>query len=406
MIAYLDLPSGLSGDMLLGCLIDCGWPPQRLRQTIEQLDLPAGDWAVQVQDVLKGPLRAKRVEVLVEEGRHRRGLADIRQILQSSKLPTSITERAVSIFTRLANAEAKVHGTTPEQIHFHEVGALDAIIDIVGGVTGLHELGVERLYASALPLGHGWTESAHGRLPLPAPATLELLATADAPTRPAPGPGELVTPTAAAILAELATFEQPMMTLSRIGTGAGQKEFAWPNVARLWLGAAQSTGPIVQLETNIDDMNPQLYAAVSERLFAAGARDVWVTPVQMKKGRPGVVLSVLGAAADETTLADVMLRETTTLGVRVHLLHHRHEARREVREVVTDHGKLRVKIRWLGQEPAGAMPEYEDCRRLAEIAGVPVRTVYESATAACQALLAELKAGTAEESETIGRRST
>jgi uncharacterized protein (TIGR00299 family) protein len=393
MIGYLDLPSGLSGDMLLGCLVDCGWPLERLRKTIELLNLPTGEWAVSAQNVMKGAIRARRVDVLAEEGQHHRRLADICGMIESSEVAGLVKHRAVAIFTRLAAAEAKVHGTTPDRIHFHEVGAVDSIIDIVGSVTGLHELGIEQLYASAVPLGHGWTESAHGRIPLPAPATLELLAAVGAPTRPAPGPGELLTPTAAAILAELATFSQPVMTISRIGIGAGQKEFEWPNVARLWLGEPEAMGPVLQLETNIDDMNPQLVAAVSASLFVAGALDVWTTPVQMKKGRPGIVLSVLARAAGESTLADLILRETTTLGVRVHAVHHRHEARREFREITTDFGIVRAKVKWLGNEPAGAMPEYEDCRMLADAKRVPVRIVYESATVACQALMAELRDG-------------
>jgi uncharacterized protein (TIGR00299 family) protein len=391
MIAYLDLPSGVSGDMLLGCLIDAGWPAQRLRQTIESLRLPDGEWALQVQEVQKGSLRAMRVDVLFEEGKQRRGLAEIRQIIEASELPSVVQARAIAVFSRLAQVEAKVHGTSPDKIHFHEVGAIDAIIDVVGVVMGLHELGIERVYASALPLGPGWTQTDHGKVPLPAPATMELLAAAVTPTRPAPGPGELVTPTGAALLAELATFTQPAMTLSRIGIGAGQREFAWPNIARLWLGEAEvgasPTGAIVQIETNIDDMNPQLYAAVSDKLFAAGARDVWFTPIQMKKGRPGVMLGVLGSAAHEAKLADVILRETTTLGVRVHALAHRHEARREMRPVETAFGPVHVKVKWIGNEAVGAMPEYEDCRKLADAANVPVRTVHEAATVVAQELL-------------------
>jgi uncharacterized protein (TIGR00299 family) protein len=391
MIAYLDLPSGLSGDMLLGCLLDCGWSVQQLRKTIESLPLPAAEWAIEVHPVLKGSLRATCVKVLVEEGKHQRRLADVAAIISASTLPAKVREQSIAIFQRLANAEAKVHGTTPDKIHFHEVGAVDAIIDIVASVAGLNELGVEKLYASPVPLGHGWIESAHGRLPLPAPATIELLSAANAPIHPAPGPGELLTPTGAAILAELASFEQPVMRLSRIGIGAGQRDFAWPNIARMWLGEAEATGAIVQLETNIDDMNPQLYAAVSEKLFEAGARDVWLTPVQMKKGRPGVVLSVLAVAKDEAVLAEVMLRHTTTLGVRVHAIQHRHEARREIREVSTPLGNLRVKIKWMDEQAVDAVPEYDDCRAIADRSGISLLQVHQSAMAAGQALLAELR---------------
>jgi len=391
MIAYLDLPSGVSGDMLLGCLVDCGWPAEQLRRVIQRLKLPPGEWAVQVQEVRKGSLRAMKVEVLFAEGRHRRNLADVRKIIESSDLPEIIRTRAVAVFTRLANAEAKVHGATPAEIHFHEVGAIDAIIDVVGVVAGFHELGVERIHASPLPLGPGWTGSDHGKIPLPAPAALELLAAVGAPTRPAPGPGELVTPTGAALLAELATFEQPTMTLSRIGVGAGQRDCAWPNIARLWLGHVEAGGPLVQLETNIDDMNPQLHPAVSDKLFAAGAKDVWLIPIQMKKGRPGVLLGVLASAEHESALAEIILRETTTLGVRVHAIARRHEAQREMHEVQTEFGTVRVKVKRVGEEAIGAMPEYEDCQKLASDRGAPVRVVYESAIVAGQSLLAMLR---------------
>jgi pyridinium-3,5-bisthiocarboxylic acid mononucleotide nickel chelatase len=391
MIAYLDLPSGLSGDMLLGCLVDGGWNAERLRATVEALHLDSAEWAIEVMPVLKHSLRATRVQVLAEERKYQRRLADVVAIIDASELPAVVRERAIAVFNRLANAEAKVHGTTPDQIHFHEVGAVDAVIDIVASVNGLHELGVERLYCSPIPLGAGWTDSAHGRLPLPAPATMELLSAARVPTRPAPGAGELLTPTAAAILAELATFEQPAITLSRIGIGAGQKDFAWPNIARIWLGESQGAGQLVQLETNIDDMNPQLYAPLFQTLLNAGAKDVWLTPVQMKKGRPGAVLAVLALAKDEAMLADVIFRETTTLGVRVHEIRHRHEARREIRAVSTPFGDVHVKVKWIGTEAVDAVPEYEDCRLIAERTGTSLLRVHQAAMVAGQALLGELR---------------
>lgn len=391
MIAYLDLPSGLSGDMLLGCLIDCGWGPEQLRKTIEALPLSTAEWAIDVQPVLKGALRATRVAVLAEEDKTSRGLADVTAVINASTLPAVVRTRAVGVFNRLANAEAKVHGTTVDQVHFHEVGAVDAIIDIVASINGLHELGVEKLHASPVPLGGGWAETAHGRLPMPAPATLELMSAVRAPTRPAPGPGELLTPTAAAILAELATFEQPSMRLSRVGIGAGQRDFAWPNIARMWLGEAEGAGTLVQMETNIDDMNPQIYGALFEKLLKAGARDVWLTPAQMKKGRPGVVLAVLAGINDEAVIVDLLMRETTTLGVRVHAIDHRHEARREVRQVETPFGPVNVKVKWIGSDPIDATPEYEDCRSIAERTGEPLLRVQQAAMVAGQKLLLQLR---------------
>jgi len=270
------------------------------------------------------------------------------------------------------------------------VGALDAIIDIVGVCAGLHQLGIERLYASGVPLGEGWTMSAHGRIPLPAPATLALLSVAGAPTRPAPGPGELVTPTGAALLSELATFAQPPMQLGRIGQGTGQKEFTWPNVARLWLGQPLDNGLLVQIETNIDDMNPELYESVSQNLFTAGALDVWLTPIQMKKGRPGVLLSVLAPANKESGLADLLLRETTTLGVRLHYVQ-RQTAQRDFATVQTVYGPVQIKRKWLKDELIGSKPEYADCQRLAAEQNVPLRQVYEAAQASAYQAFGELK---------------
>lgn len=386
MIAYLDLPSGISGDMFLGCLVDAGWPVTELEATIARLRLPPASWALTQTSVMRGPLRATLVDVRATVGDAHRHLHHIREMITQSTLPLLIQERAVAVFTRLAAAEANVHGSTIEEVHFHEVGAIDAIIDIVGVCAGLAALGVERLYASGAPLGEGWTKSAHGPIPLPAPATLALLTAVNAPTRPAPGPGELVTPTGAALLAELATFHQPRMKLQRIGIGAGQKEFAWPNVARLWLGASVDDGLLVQMETNIDDMNPELYAAVSDQLFAAGALDVWTTPIQMKKGRPAVLLSVLAPASREQGLADILLRETTTLGLRVHIVQ-RHEAPRDFVTVETPYGAVPVKRKWLYNQVVGVKPEYEACLRLAQQQGVSVRLVHEAAQAAAYVLL-------------------
>jgi uncharacterized protein (TIGR00299 family) protein len=396
MIAYLDMPSGISGDMFLGCLVDAGWPVDELRATIERLGLPPGSWHIEQERVMRGPLAATLLKVEVTEGDQHRHLHHIAAILDQADLPQRVKERSLAVFRRLAEAEASVHGSTIEEVHFHEVGALDAIIDVVGVCAGLEALGIQALYASSAPLGEGWTKSAHGRIPLPAPATLAILAGVGAPTRPAPGPGELVTPTGAALVAELAHFRQPPMRLQRIGLGAGRKEFEWPNVARLWLGEPQQAAQEVQdaqpeamvlLETNIDDMNPELYASVSGALFAAGARDVWLTSIQMKKDRPAVQLSVLGMAGDEASLVKTLLRETTTLGVRVQPVT-RYAAQRTVQQVSTAFGEVQVKVKWLDGQAVGAKPEHDECVRLAQQHNVPVRVVYEAASAAAYSLLA------------------
>ncbi|MDY7109843.1 MAG: nickel pincer cofactor biosynthesis protein LarC [Planctomycetota bacterium] len=385
MIGYLDMPSGISGDMFLGCLVDAGWTVDALRDTIDRLGLPDGSWRIEARSEHRRSLRAILVDIRVTEtDPPHRTLGQISETITRSDLPAPVRERAVAVFERLARAEAAVHGADLETVHFHEVGAMDAIIDIVGVVAGLHALHIETLYASSLPLGAGWVDAAHGALPLPAPATLELLAAAGAPTCPAPGPGELVTPTGAALVAEFAAFSQPLMQLERIAVGCGRRELDWPNLARLWLGQPLDAGPMVQIETNIDDMNPQFYADVAQRLFDAGAADVWLTPVQMKKNRPAVVLSVLAPAARELALVEIILRETTTLGLRVRPVR-RHEARREMRSVDTAYGAVTVKLKWLGVELIGVMPEYDDCRRLAERHRVPVRLVHEAAAAAAQA---------------------
>jgi uncharacterized protein (TIGR00299 family) protein len=391
VIGYLDLVSGLSGDILLGCLVDAGWPVEQLRDTIARLGLAEGEWGVEARRVMRGPFNATLVDVRAAEGRTHRHLSHILGIIDAADIGPSTKQRAAAVFERLAAAEAKVHGTTVERVHFHEVGAVDAIVDVVGAAAGLEALGITRLHASAVPLGDGWADTQHGRIPLPAPATLEILAGAGAPTRPALGPGEWVTPTGAAILAALATFGQPSLRLERIGIGAGQREAAWPNVARLWIGSEIGGGTLVQLETNIDDMNPQLFAAVAEGAFAAGALDVWFTPVQMKKGRPGVVLSALVPRERQHDVAGVILRESTTLGVRAFALEGRDEARREVREVPTPFGPIRVKVKWVGADAVGAGPEYDDCARAAARCGVPVKSVHEAATAAAHQLVLSLR---------------
>jgi len=401
MIAYLDTPSGISGDMFLGCLVDAGWPLSELRGVVQRLGLPEDACALEEERVMRGPLAATLVKVDAAETHVHRHLGDVERIILGADLPERVQQRAVAVFRRLAKAEAAVHGTTVDHVHFHEVGAIDAIVDIVGVCAGLDALGVESLFASALPLGEGWTMSAHGRIPLPAPATLALLAAAGSPARPAPGPGELVTPTGAALLAELAEFRQPRMRLQRIGLGAGRKEFEWPNVARLWVGEAEKPhteeslaqlhATHVVIEANIDDMNPELYGAISQRLFDRGAVDVWTTPIQMKKGRPAVKLSVLAPLALEAKLAEAVLQETTTLGVRVQTVH-RYEADRSFDTVNTEFGTVRVKLKWIGGALFGVKPEYEDCARLAQEWNVPVRLVNEGAQVAAYRLYGREKA--------------
>ena len=296
------------------------------------------------------------------------------------------------VFQRLAEAEAKVHGETVETVHLHDVGAIDAIVDVMGTVAGLRLLEVEALGSSALPVGSGSVEGPHGTLPVPAPATLELLARAKAPVRAANGGrGELVTPTGAAIVTALAKFERPEMTLERAGYGAGSREIAGrPNVLRLWVGEAvtSATRPMLLIETNIDDMTGELLAYARDRLLEAGAADVWFTSIQMKKGRPGVMLSVICTEAEEEAVARLLLRETSTLGVRVRPIQ-RWEAEREVIEFESSLGSAAVKVKHIPGEPPRVAPEYEACKRIAEVTGLPLADVYRVVEAEGEARIAE-----------------
>lgn len=403
-LLYCDCFSGISGDMFLGALLDAGLPLEHLEARFRQLGLPefAGVSARRVQ---KGALAATLLELhLHEHGHdhthshdhehehdhdhdHDRSYADIRALIETSALPARVKELSLAVFQKLAEAEARVHGTTPEQVHFHEVGAADSILDIVGAAAGLEYFGVEKVYSSPLPLGSGTVDTRHGRLPVPAPATLELLTAAGAPVIPSPARCELVTPTGAALLAALAGFTQPAMRLVRTGTGAGRRDLEWPNVMRVLLGEADAAaGSHVEIETNIDDMNPQVYGAVMARLFQAGALDVYLTPITMKKLRPAVRLSVIARREDEERLCALLLAETSTLGVRVTPLR-RHEACREMRTIDTPYGPVRVKLKLLEGRPVQAAPEYDDCARIAEEHRLPVLQVLREVEALAAALI-------------------
>ncbi len=377
-IAYADCFSGVSGDMFLASLLDAGLPLEVLQDSIEKLNLPE-KVELRLTETRKGALRAADLEVIVPPGRHRRHLSDILTIFAHSRLPESIQQTAGRIFTLLAEAEARVHGEPIEEVHFHEVGALDSIVDITGAVIGLEALGIEKLYASPLPYGAGTVNSAHGILPLPAPGTLEVLRLVQAPLVPSSAQVELVTPTGAAILGALAAFERPTLTIQKTGVGAGKRDLPWPNLMRLIVGETPSHGPseMVQLETNIDDMNPQFYGYIMEKLFAAGARDVFLTSIHMKKNRPGTLLGVIALRRDEAALAELILRETTTLGLRVQPIG-RYEARREFRQIQTPFGPLTLKEKILDGKIIQAVPEYDECVRLANENNVSLAEIYKS----------------------------
>jgi hypothetical protein len=375
--------------MILGALLDAGVEPEVWQKELDKLNLSG--YELKIDRVQKQGIAATAVRVLVSEGGQERHLAEIEELVDSSQLPAEVKGISAKVFRRLAVAEARVHGTTPDQIHFHEVGGVDAIIDIVGAVVGLRLLGVEEIYASTLPLGYGFVDCAHGRLPLPAPATVELLR--GVPVRSRDVEGELVTPTGAAILTTLAKGFGPFppMTVEGIGYGAGQRDFPFPNLLRLLVG---TTSPaldarletVTLLEANIDDLNPEFYGHLMERLFAAGALDVYLTSVQMKKNRPGVVLSVICPPAQAQALAALVFAETTTLGLRRQEVQ-RWALARERLEVETPYGAVGVKVAKLSGKVMTASPEYEDCRRLALERGVPLKEVHAAAADAIRAYL-------------------
>jgi uncharacterized protein (TIGR00299 family) protein len=388
-VGYLDCFSGASGDMILGALVDAGLSLASLRAELARL--PLTGYRLSARKVRRAGLAATQVRVTVAKKQPPRRLRGILSIIEGSSLPPADKEKGAAIFRRLAEAEAKAHGLPLAKTHLHEVGAVDAIVDVMGAVAGLRLLGVEELFASALTLGGGRTQSSHGALPLPAPATLEIAAAAGAPTAAHQGGGEreLLTPTGAAIITTLARFQRPAMKVEGVGYGAGSRDTpGWPNVLRLWLGTRVDEAEQVMLlaETNIDDMSPEILGYVQERLFAGGAADVWLTPIQMKKGRPGVVLSVLCPVQAEGAIVSLLLRETSTLGVRLREVR-RQEAEREVLEFESSLGPAVVKVKRLPGERPQAAPEYEICRRLAETSGLPLAEVYRIVQGEAQALL-------------------
>jgi len=386
-IAYLDCFSGISGNMCLGALLDAGVPLECVESALARL--PVRGYRLRAERVLRRGIGATHVEVELDESeRHpHRGLSDVLDIIGGAGLPAPVAERSAAVFRSLAEAEAKVHDTDVERVHFHEVGAVDAICDIVGTVAGLAELGVERLLFSTVRLGGGTVKVAHGVLPVPAPATAELLK--GLPTAGGPVQMELATPTGAAILKALGepSPEWPAMSVQAIGYGAGGRDpQEVPNVLRLVVGEAPAGAQadsdyVYVLETNLDDMTGEQVGYCMEKLAEAGALDAFTTPVQMKKGRPGVQVTVLCGPERLQAAEEVFWRHTTTLGVR-RSLWQRSKLARESRTVRTPWGEVRVKIARLGGEVVRCKPEYEDCRALAEAHGVPLEAVQSEALTA------------------------
>ncbi len=394
-VAYVDARFGAAGDMLLGAALDAGADLEPVREALDAL--PVGGWSLDVQAVRRAGFAATKADVSVETPQPPRTASEIVTMIEAAALPPRVRERAVATFELLGSAERAVHGTPEEEdAHLHEVGGVDAIVDVVGTFAALETLGVERICASGLPAGGGTARAAHGRLPVPAPAVLELAARSGATlleAQPGEPPSELVTPTAMAILGAVAEFERPALRLERIGLGAGTRDpEGWPNVVRLWIGEAEASAtghglrPIALLETNVDDMPGEHLPFLEARLREAGALDVWWTAVQMKKGRPGLQITAVAAREDADAVAASLLEHSPTLGVRATELL-RYEAEREVFEFESSLGPAAVKVKRLPGEPPRAAPEYESARSLAERSGLPIAAVYALLTQEALALL-------------------
>ncbi len=383
---YLDCFAGISGNMFLGACLQLGVPLAHLTAELEKL--PFDDhWSLIVDDVSKNGIAAVHLDVDLHEHHHdhhhehhhHRSMADIRTIIESSTLSLEIKKLALLIFEKLAAAEGKIHNTPPEDVHFHEVGAVDSIIDIVGAAICIDYLDVERVFVSKINVGSGTVDCAHGLMPVPAPATAELLA--GFPTRRSTVEKELTTPTGAAIVAALAEHSGDLpdsFTVEKIGYGAGTYDLEIPNVLRIYLGASdgRKARKFVKLETNIDDMNPQIYGYLYDRLLEAGALDVWTTPIYMKKTRPAHTLTVLVDEEHQSACTKIIFEETTTLGVRVINVDDRIEAERRMAKIETTYGEVACKVGAFDGKIVSITPEYEDCKKLAREKNVPLKNIW------------------------------
>ena len=406
--AYIQSIGGASGDMLLGALLDLGLPLDTLRGELARLDV--GGYQLAVSQETRCEVRGTKLSVILEGESHRLSPRDQLDVVAASSLPEAVKSATAQTLKALWQAESRVHGEAPEALELEELGTVDTLVDVAGFALGLNYLGVSQVFSAPLVLGEAAPPRRPGGYANPAPATLELVAMSNAPVAPElalhQGAGELTTPTGAAIITTLARFERPPMTVAKIGVGLGNRDpQAFPNVVRIWLGEPASTAPqpalgqalepargelvesaakrqqgIILLETNLDDVTGEVLGYTQERLFALGALDVWHTSIQMKKNRPGVILSALVPQSLEAAAVDLILRETPTLGVRSRSVE-RFVAEREVVEMATALGTLRVKLKALNGRVIAAAPEYEDCRRIALETGQTLQEVYRSAEA-------------------------
>lgn len=387
--AYFDCFAGASGDMILGAFADAGLDMDALARELGKLRLPG--YELVTATVQKNGLRATQVRVETKPDHAERRLDDIVSLIGESGLPEEIRRDAVSLFRRLATVEARIHGTTVEQVHFHELGGVDSIVDIVGALCAVRLLGIDEITASPVHTGRGFVRTMHGLLPVPAPATAELLR--NVPVYAGEVEGELVTPTGALLLTHFSHGfgALPRGAWERIGYGAGSRDLPIPNLLRVFIGEAEpvpaGVDEVMVLETSIDDLSPELFGYAAERLLAAGALDVFTAPLVMKKSRPGVLLTVIARPADADLLCDIVFAETTTAGIRIT----RQERRildRAFMSVETRFGEIRVKVFRRGDEVLTVAPEYEECRRAAAAHGVACREVYDEAKSGARGALA------------------
>ncbi len=385
-IAYFDCFSGISGDMIVGALLDAGLKIETLEKELKKLGLTG--YQLEVNKVVKKGISATKFKVKIKEEGVERRFKDILTILEKSKLDEEIKKETQKIFFNIAQAESKIHQEDIDRIHFHEIGGLDSIIDITSAVIGIKTLGIEEIHSSALPLGKGFVECSHGIIPVPAPATLELLK--NIPTYSGGIESEMITPTGAAIISTLAKSfgERPLMKIEWIGYGAGEKEFRIPNLLRVSIGEkilkdenlkdGYVSDEAVLIETNIDDMNPEFYDYIMEQLFSRGALDVFLTPIQMKKNRPAHMLSIIVYEQDLKKILEVLFSESTTLGVRIREIKRLRLAQQNI-IAETKYGKIRVKVGIFKGEIKNIAPEFEDCKKMTKQHQVPLKEIYEEA---------------------------
>jgi uncharacterized protein (TIGR00299 family) protein len=377
-IAYFDCFSGISGDMCLGAVVDAGVPVKTLERELKKI--PVTGYRLSLKNVKRSGIQAKKIDVvLIDRGKKLKEMKwkDIENIIKKSRLSTEIKQKGFNIFQRIFLAEAKVHGQAFDTIHLHELGGIDCIIDIFGTIIGLNILGIDKIFSSPVNLGSGFVNTEHGILPVPAPATAEIIK--KIPVYSKGISSELTTPTGAAIIKELSSGfgDIPLMDIEYVGIGAGNREFRdWPNVLRILTGVTSAHGDqtdemVTVIETNIDDMSPQIFSYVMEKLYNAGALDVYFTQVIMKKGRPGVQLTVLCSDVQKDILMKIILSETSTIGLRFYEVK-RKVLQRKIKILDTEFGKVRIKYSQLGESILKAVPEYEDCRRIATKCNIPL----------------------------------